>query len=103
MPLVARYADACNLFDVPDEGRTVARKLGVLAGHCAAIGRPYHEIDTTLSMRVDPDEAADSVVRRCSRLAQIRIGLVVALTPEPWSMETVASLGQAAAALDPRR
>ena len=29
--LVARYADACNLGDVPDGGATISRKLGVLA------------------------------------------------------------------------
>lgn len=27
LPLVARYADACNLFDIPDGGVTVRRKL----------------------------------------------------------------------------
>jgi F420-dependent oxidoreductase-like protein len=34
--LVARHADACNLFGDPD---TVRRKLGVLREHCAAEGR----------------------------------------------------------------
>src|SRR4051812_11117034 len=32
--LVARYADACNLFDIPDGGATVRRKLEVLERHC---------------------------------------------------------------------
>jgi F420-dependent oxidoreductase-like protein len=31
--LVARYADACNLFDIPDGGRTIKHKLDVLARH----------------------------------------------------------------------
>ena len=39
--LVAQYADACNLFDIPDGGRTVTHKLTVLARHCADLGRPY--------------------------------------------------------------
>jgi F420-dependent oxidoreductase-like protein len=47
--LVAQYADACNLFarlPLPE----LARKLDVLREHCAAIGRPYKEIEkTTLS------------------------------------------------------
>src|SRR5439155_23257436 len=30
LPLVARYADACNLSDIPDEGATLRRKLDVL-------------------------------------------------------------------------
>ncbi len=42
--LVARYADACNLFDIPDGGQTIRHKLGVLAGHCAAVGRPFDDI-----------------------------------------------------------
>ena len=37
--LVARYADACNLFDIPDGGATITRKLAVLAEHCTH-GRP---------------------------------------------------------------
>jgi F420-dependent oxidoreductase-like protein len=37
--LVARYGDACNLFEIPDGGETVRRKLEVLADHCAAESR----------------------------------------------------------------
>jgi F420-dependent oxidoreductase-like protein len=47
--LVAQYADACNLFarlPLPE----LKRKLDVLREHCAAVGRPYEEIEkTTLS------------------------------------------------------
>ncbi|MFG1953895.1 LLM class F420-dependent oxidoreductase [Micromonospora sp. NPDC048830] len=55
--LVARYADACNLFGTsPAE---VAHKLEVLRGHCAAEGRDYDRIEkTVLVMRpplADPD------------------------------------------------
>ena len=44
--LVARYADACNLFgsSVAD----VAHKLDVLRGHCAAEGRDYDSVDKTV-------------------------------------------------------
>jgi F420-dependent oxidoreductase-like protein len=42
--LVARYADACNLFGDPD---TVRRKLAVLRDHCAAEGRDPAEIEVT--------------------------------------------------------
>src|ERR1700754_1611399 len=38
--LVAEYGDACNLFDIPDGGRTIRRQLDVLARHCADVGRP---------------------------------------------------------------
>jgi len=39
--LVARYADACNLFGDP---ATVRRKLGILGGHCLDEGRTMAEI-----------------------------------------------------------
>ncbi|HEY4608498.1 MAG TPA: LLM class flavin-dependent oxidoreductase, partial [Ilumatobacteraceae bacterium] len=42
--LVARYADGCNLFGEPD---TVVRKVGVLAQHCAEIGRDVDEIEVS--------------------------------------------------------
>jgi F420-dependent oxidoreductase-like protein len=44
--LVAQYADACNLFArlSKDELR---RKLQVLREHCAAVGRPYEQIEKT--------------------------------------------------------
>ena len=61
--LVARYADACNLY-----GRDVEafrRKLEVLREHCAAIGRPYDEIERTTLVSVDPStESTDEIVER---------------------------------------
>jgi F420-dependent oxidoreductase-like protein len=42
--LVARYADACNLFGDPE---TVAHKLAVLREHCAAEGRDPATIEIT--------------------------------------------------------
>jgi F420-dependent oxidoreductase-like protein len=48
--LVARYADACNLFAMPgDEGITLLQhKLDVLRGHCDAEGRSYDSIEKTV-------------------------------------------------------
>ncbi|HSI99666.1 MAG TPA: LLM class F420-dependent oxidoreductase [Patescibacteria group bacterium] len=61
--LVARYADACNLY-----GRDVEafrRKLEVLREHCAAIGRPYDEIERTTLVSVDPStDSTDEIVER---------------------------------------
>lgn len=66
--LVARYADACNLF-----GRDVAafrRKLEVLREHCATIGRPYEEIERTTLVSVDPStESTEEIVERFGVLA----------------------------------
>jgi F420-dependent oxidoreductase-like protein len=41
--LVAKYADACNIYPSPD----LAEKLDVLRGHCAEVGRNYDEIEKT--------------------------------------------------------
>jgi F420-dependent oxidoreductase-like protein len=47
--LVARYADACNLFARPDTGPAeVKAKLDVLAAHCAREGTDYHRIRKTI-------------------------------------------------------
>jgi F420-dependent oxidoreductase-like protein len=66
--LVARYADACNLFGRdPDAFR---RKLEVLREHCVAIGRPYDEIERTTLVSVDPaTESTDAIVERFGVLA----------------------------------
>src|SRR5690606_35876111 len=55
--IVAQYADACNVFDIPDGGVTVKRKLDVLRRHCEAVGRDYDEIEKTLSTRYVPGES----------------------------------------------
>jgi F420-dependent oxidoreductase-like protein len=44
LALVARYADACNLFG---DTVTIRHKLAVLAGHCEKIGRDPAEITKT--------------------------------------------------------
>jgi F420-dependent oxidoreductase-like protein len=48
--LVARYADACNLFATPgEEGMAeLSHKLDVLRAHCEAEGRPYEAIEKTV-------------------------------------------------------
>ena len=52
--LVARYADACNVFGGPDMLR---HKFDVLAAHCAAVGRDYSTIErsnlSSVSISVD--------------------------------------------------
>ena len=90
--LVARYADACNLFDVPDGGATLTRKLAVLADHCDAVGRPYGEIEKTVSTRLAPGETAASFSERCAALAALGIEHAVVIASEPWSEERIAVL-----------
>jgi alkanesulfonate monooxygenase len=48
--LVAKYADACNIFGGPE----AAHKLEVLAEHCGREGRDYDEIEKTSTVIVGP-------------------------------------------------
>lgn len=93
--LVAGYADACNLFDIPDEGRTVRRKLAVLAGHCADLGRDPAGIETTLSSRLDPAESAEDLAARCRTAAGWGIEHLVLITSAPWHEQTLATVAAA--------
>ena len=49
--LVAKYADACNIFGDPS---TLRHKLSVLREHCEREGRDYDEILKTVYYRLDP-------------------------------------------------
>jgi len=94
--LVARYADACNLFDIPDGGKTVTRKLGVLARHCEKVGRAYEDIEKTLSTRLQPGESPDAFARRCSDIAALGIEHIVVILAGPWTDDAVATIAAAA-------
>ncbi|MEX1172023.1 MAG: LLM class F420-dependent oxidoreductase [Chloroflexota bacterium] len=48
--LVARYADACNVFGTPE---AIARKYAILARHCAEVGRDPDEIERTTLQSID--------------------------------------------------
>lgn len=58
--LVARYADACNIFAGPDGGTDLAHKLEVLRGHCEREGTDYDAIRKTIlwTAPVDPADPA---------------------------------------------
>jgi alkanesulfonate monooxygenase len=62
--LVARYADACNLFAIGEP----ARKLEVLREHCEREGRDYDTIEKTTTLSFD--ETSQAGVERL--LAQLR-------------------------------
>jgi F420-dependent oxidoreductase-like protein len=73
--LVARYADACNLFDTPE----LAHKLDVLRGHCAAEGRDYAAIEKTVQVRYDLGENGERVGQTIEHLHELaELGFTVA-------------------------
>lgn len=54
LKIVAKYADACNLFG---SAETVKRKLNILKEHCESVGRDYDSIlKTKLSLIVVDDD-----------------------------------------------
>jgi alkanesulfonate monooxygenase len=66
--LVAKYADACNLFYGPD----LPRKLDVLRQHCDDVGRDYDTIEKTVMGPLDPGadgEKVDDVLEAARTLA----------------------------------
>jgi F420-dependent oxidoreductase-like protein len=97
--LVAQYADACNLFDVPDGGRTIRHKLAVLSRHCAEAGRPYRAIEKTLSTRLEAGESSDAFIHRCIGAAALGIEHLCVITAGPWRAEALATLAAAVPAV----
>ncbi len=73
--LVARYADACNLFPTPD----VPRKLDALRAHCQVLGRDYASIEKTSMFDFDPGlqgENVDDIIDRLRWLSSVGIQTV---------------------------
>src|SRR5215510_1287781 len=69
--LVARYADACNLFATTTED--VAHKLEVLRRHCDAEGRDYDAIRKTATYMAPVLDDPDHFVAESERYAQLGI------------------------------
>ena len=72
--LVARYADACNLF--APEPSVVAHKLEVLARHCETEGRDPAQIEKTILSFGDPLGDVDRFVADMEHYARLGIGTV---------------------------
>lgn len=90
--LVAKYADACNLF-----GSSVAdvrHKLEVLRGHCDAEGRDYDAIEKTIVGRVDPDGDVSGFLKEMEEYAALGIDLVEVAPAMPDPARFVTLLGE---------
>jgi F420-dependent oxidoreductase-like protein len=83
--LVARYADACNLFQSPD----LPRKLDVLRDHCAAEGRDYDSITKTCYFSFDVGERgekASEVVDHLGELAVLGFDAAIGMVTGVWQL-----------------
>jgi F420-dependent oxidoreductase-like protein len=75
--LVARYADACNVFgSSPDD---VAKKFDVLRGHCAAEGRDYGAISKTVLLTRPALVDVDATLADIEAYAQLGVSEVQAM------------------------
>jgi F420-dependent oxidoreductase-like protein len=91
--LVARYAQACNLFSGPD----LARKLDVLRAHCDAEGRDYDDIEKTCYFIFDVGEhgeRAGAVVEQLAGLAKLGFSTAIGAVADVWSITPLEVIGR---------
>ncbi len=84
--LVARYGDACSLFDLPGAqfADNIEHKLSVLRQHCAAEGRDYAEIEKTIASQFDAAADSKATLAHLHDLATLGIGHVLLSPPRTW-------------------
>lgn len=94
--LVARYADACNLY--ANMGMdTVRARLDVLQQHCEAVGRDYAEIEkTTLgTVHLAPAQMSVSdILEQCHALASIGIQHAIFNMPNVHEIKPLEAFGR---------
>jgi alkanesulfonate monooxygenase len=91
--LVAKYAQACNLFDSPE----LEHKLDVLRERCSEVGRDYDEIEKTVMTQLDVGangEKAEELVERLRRLAALGVQHVHGRVPDVESIAPLAFMGE---------
>ncbi len=84
--LVAKYADACNLFPTPE----VQHKLDVLKRHCEREKRNYDEIEKTSMFRFDVGERGENVgpiVDQLRRISQMGFTTVMGGVKDVWKIK----------------
>jgi len=74
LKLVARYADACNLFAMGTD--MVQRKLDILAQHCEDEGRDTAAIKKTMNYAGDPNADVDAFLAEMEQYAKLGIEMV---------------------------
>jgi len=91
LPLVAKYADACNLYAFENTDALRA-KLDVLRRNCDAIGRPFEEIERTaigaLDLRPGQVSARDAI-EYCSRISDAGIQHFIVSLPGDYDLTPI--------------
>jgi F420-dependent oxidoreductase-like protein len=91
--LVAKFADACNLWPTLE----LPRKLEVLRAHCEAVGRNYDEIEKTAIFRFDigeKGEKVDALIEQLHWLAGMGVETVIGSTADVWRIKPLEIMGE---------
>lgn len=91
--LVAKYAQACNLFPGPD----LPHKLDVLRAHCEREGRDYDDIQKTVLFNFDVGEKGehvDAIVERLRELAGMGFAVAHGSVKDAWKVEPLDIIGR---------
>lgn len=73
--LVARYANACNLFAGDDA--TLIHKLEVLKQHCKDVGRNSEEIEVTVLNHATAELNPKQIIQHCKHLKDLGVDHVI--------------------------
>ena len=91
--MVAKYAQACNLYGTPE----VEHKLDVLRGHCEREGRNYNDIEKTVMASLDPGEKGenvDAILQQLQHYARLGISEAHGSVPGVWKLSPLKILGK---------
>jgi F420-dependent oxidoreductase-like protein len=91
--LVARYAQACNLFPTPQ----LPHKLEVLKAHCEAEGRDYDEIEKTCMFSFDVGEHGEKtgkVLGQLRWLSGMGVQTVIGSVKDVWRITPLELMGR---------
>jgi alkanesulfonate monooxygenase len=90
--LVAKYADASNIFGGPEQ---LTHKFGVLRERCAEVGRPFAEIERTNLQSIDLErEGPAHVIARFRGLAAVGVQHVIFSVANVWDIRNLETLGR---------
>jgi F420-dependent oxidoreductase-like protein len=96
LPLVAKYADACNLYAF-ENLEVIRAKLEILRRYCENIGRPFEEIERTAIGSIDLRKgkmSARETIDYCRRVNQAGIQHFIVSMPEDHELEPIELMGK---------
>jgi F420-dependent oxidoreductase-like protein len=91
--LVAKYADACNLFPTPE----LAHKLDVLREHCEREGRDYDTIEKTVYYPFEPGEngaGVGKILDQLGQFAELGFTTVIGSVADVWQLAPLEIMGE---------